>query len=98
MLIVVFAAASLETAVTVSKLKERLAKEMQEFELSGVLGENLQRADGMLSSIKPTSITSEQAFSTAGQFATKIRSQLGDNTLDALCFLRAYFQILKSSS
>lgn len=65
---------------------------MQEFEVNGALGENLQKSLAMLSSMKPTSIASAQAFSVAGQFVTKIRSSLGDETLDALCLLRAYFQ------
>ena len=75
-----------------STLKEILAKEMHDFEATGVLGQNLQTAKDMLASIKPTSIAAEQAFSVAGQFVTKFRSSLGDDTIDALCMLRAYFQ------
>ena len=48
----------------------------------------------MLASTKPTSIASEQAFSVAGLFVTKVRSSLGDDTIDALCMLRAYFQLV----
>ena len=81
-----------ETTRSSSSLKDAIVKEMQEFEVNGVLGENLQKSLAMLSSLKPTSIASEQAFSVAGQFVTKIRSNLGDETLDALCLLRAYFQ------
>ena len=81
-----------ETTRSSSSLKDDIVKEMQEFEVNVVLGENLQKSLAMLSSMKPTSIASEQAFSVAGQFVTKIRSNLGDETLDALCLLRAYFQ------
>ena len=77
-----------------ASLKEILSKEMQDFEVNNVLGENLQRARNMLASTKPTSIASEQAFSVAGLFVTKVRSSLGDDTIDALCMLRAYFQLV----
>ncbi|GFU45963.1 hypothetical protein TNCV_5102581 [Trichonephila clavipes] len=32
------------------------------------------------------------AFSSAGQFVTKIRSHLNDERLDELCFIKAYLQ------
>ena len=44
-----------------------------------------------LSGIPPTSVESERSFSATGLFCTKIRSSLGDKTLDALLFLRQYF-------
>lgn len=62
------------------------------FENGGTRGDFLQRAYEFLMTIKPTSVESERAFSAAGLFATKIRSRLGDETLDALCFLKSYFK------
>jgi hypothetical protein len=45
-----------------------------------------------LSSIPAASIESERAFSVAGDFATKIRSQLRDKTLDRFLFAKCYFK------
>ena len=42
--------------------------------------------------IKPTSVEAERTFSTSGNFATKIRSRLGDDTLSALVMLKRHFQ------
>ena len=47
-----------------------------------------------LDSIPPTSVESERAFSAAGLFITKIRSRLGDDIIDTLCFLKSYFKKL----
>lgn len=44
-----------------------------------------------LLTIPPTSVESERAFSSSGQFVTKVRSRLNDHTLNSLCFLRAHF-------
>lgn len=40
----------------------------------------------------PTSIESERAFSAAAYIGNKLRSIQGDETLNALLFLRSYFQ------
>jgi hypothetical protein len=45
-----------------------------------------------LQSIPPTSVESERAFSITGQFATKLRTKLADNTLDSLVFLKASYK------
>lgn len=50
--------------------------------------ENLYQA---LLTIQPTSTNSERAFSTSGNFMTKIRSRLNTDTLNALVFLKFYF-------
>ena len=41
-----------------------------------------------LKTIPPTSVEAERAFSSLGLFATKIRSLLQDDTLDALTFFK----------
>ena len=41
-----------------------------------------------LKSIPPTSVQCERAFSTTGQYATKVRSNLNDETLSSLVFLK----------
>ena len=58
------------------------------FEGGGIL----EQAYQYLLSIPPTSIEAERAFSAASYIGSKIRSQLGDDTLDALLFLRVHFQ------
>ena len=45
-----------------------------------------------LSTIPPTSVENERAFSAAGLFTTKLRTSLKPETLDTLCFLRAHLQ------
>ena len=73
-------------------LSIKIQKEMVLFENGGTRGDFLQRAYDFLMTIKPTSVESERAFSVAGLFAIKIRSRLGDETLDVLCFLKTYFK------
>lgn len=72
-------------------LMSTLRKEMALFESVGKRGHHLDLAYQYLMSIPPTSVESERAFSAAGCIGTKIRSRLGDATLDALLFLR-FFQ------
>ena len=45
-----------------------------------------------LQSIPPTSVESERAFSITGQFATKLRTKLADNTLNSLVFLKVSYK------
>lgn len=58
----------------------------------GTRGHNLDLAFKYLMSIPPTSIQSESVFSAATYIGNKLRSRLGDGTIDALLFLRSYFQ------
>jgi hypothetical protein len=73
-------------------LSSKIQKEMSLFENGGRRGDYLERTYSYLMTIKPTSVESERVFSSAGQFVTKIRSRLNDETLDELCFLKAYLQ------
>lgn len=52
---------------------------------------NLEQLYRALMTIKPSSVESERAFSAAGNFATRIRSRLGDKSLCVLVFLKNYF-------
>ena len=54
--------------------------------------ENLERLFTALKTIKPTSFEAERAFSALGYFANGIRSQMNDDTLNALIFLRKYYK------
>jgi hypothetical protein len=52
----------------------------------------LKKLFNALKSIPPTSVESERAFSITGQFATKLRTKLADNTLNSLVFLKASYK------
>lgn len=80
---------------TVQDNVKLIKREMTLFEDEGTRGIYIQQIYDLLLTIRPTSVESERAFSAAGQICTKIRSNLNDESLDALCFLRAYFQALK---
>lgn len=67
-------------------------KEMLLYETSKRRPENLERLFTALKTIKPTSVEAERAFPALGYFANKIRSQMNDDTLDALIFLRQYYK------
>lgn len=69
-----------------------IRKEMTLFECGGSRGKNLENVYQMLMSIPPTSVESERVFSSAAYLCSKIRSRLGDSTLDALVFLRSHFR------
>ena len=68
-----------------------IRQEMSFYEGGLVRGKYLQQAYNYFQTVQPTSVEPERAFSAASLFCTKIRSSLDDDTLDALCFLRAYF-------
>ena len=53
---------------------------------SGYLSDRLQKLKKALESVQASSVEAERAFSTAGRFVTKIRSKMGDSTLDSYCF------------
>lgn len=74
-----------------SGLKDIIRKEMNYFSDHGVKGKYLEIAFQSLLSIRPTSIESERAFSSASYFCTKVRSRLDDESLNVFCFLRSYF-------
>ena len=75
-----------------------LLKEMAVFELTKTFTNNLEMLCNGLMGIPVTSVEAEHSFSASSLFITKLRSSLSDNTLDALCILRAYFLLKKLSS
>lgn len=72
-----------------------IKKEMSFFETNGIRGKYLTLVYNYFLTIQPTSVESERAFSAAGLICTRIRSRLGDKSLNKLCFLRSYFNKLK---
>ncbi|KAJ2948892.1 hypothetical protein O0L34_g5823 [Tuta absoluta] len=73
-------------------LEKILKKEMTNFESDGVRGDYLTLAYKYMLTIQPTSVEAERAFSASGYICSSLRSRLGDDTIDTICFLRAYFQ------
>lgn len=71
---------------------KNIAKEMGVYEATGKRTDNLTLLFNALSTIPPTSIESERAFSAVGLFITKIRTRLEDKSIDHLCFLKHYFR------
>ncbi len=71
---------------------KNIGKEMNVYEATGKRTENLTLLFNALSTIPPTSIESERAFSALGLFITKIRTRLSDKSIDHLCFLKHYFR------
>ena len=79
-------------SATKKALLAAIKAEMAIFESKGTRGRLLQQTYDYLLSIPATSVEAERAFSVAGLFCTKVRSRLGDKSLDVLCFLRTYYQ------
>ena len=61
----------------------------------GDMTEKMSKLKTALLSIPPTSVESEQAFSAAGLFMTKLRCRMLPQTLNMFCFLRSYFLRMK---
>ena len=74
--------------------KEIISKELEYYKSSGELGPVLRSTKDALTSIPPTSVEAERAFSATGNFLTKVRSRMGNDTLSMLCFLRHHFKSL----
>ena len=65
----------------------QILKALNIFEIQGVLNYDLSLIKNALESIQPSSVLSERAFLTAGNFLRKRRSRIGDELLDALMIL-----------
>ncbi len=76
---------------TLSDVLHQVTREMAIFESTGELPACLQKIFRAIKTLPPKSVEAERAFSSAGRFITKIRSQLSNRSIDSLCFLR-YFQ------
>ena len=78
---------------SIDHLEKIVKREMVLFKARKSLPKNLRNLKKRLHSIKPTSVESERAFSAMNAFATKIRSPLNDDTMDAMIFLRHYYNV-----
>jgi len=75
----------------ISQLQTVIKQEMKLLKATGKRPSKLEQLFRALSSIPPTSVEPERAFSAAGLFATKLRSRLGDKSVNALGFLRSHY-------
>ena len=73
-----------------SEILQEVKREFAIFENSGQRPSMIDKVFHAIQSVPPTSVEAERAFSAAGLFITKIRSRLGDNAIDKLCFLRQF--------
>jgi hypothetical protein len=69
-----------------------IKREMDYFETVKIREKKLGPVFEYLSTIQPTSVKSERAFSATGLLCTKIHSSLNAGTLEAFCLLRAHFE------
>jgi len=77
---------------TTKGLQSLIENEMVSFRNQNIRGKYLSKALSHISTVQPTSVESERAFSAAGLIVTKFRSSLGDDSVDTICFLRAFFE------
>lgn len=73
------------------KLMSAIKSETALFDSSGRRGSFLRAVYSYLLTVPPTSVEAERAFSAAGLFVSKLHSRLGDQLIDKLCFLRAFY-------
>ena len=68
-----------------------ILKEINFFEITVQLTENLKLLKTALSIIKPMSTQNERNFSISGHFVSKKQSRLSDKSIDYLWFLKSHF-------
>ena len=85
-------AATQTLPIRVESITSKIQKEMLLFESGATRGNHLQKAYDYILPIWPKSVESEQAFSAARVLCSKNRTRLNDKMIDALSFLRRYFQ------
>ena len=72
--------------------KTTIVQEMKIYMATGKRTPNLNLLYNALTSIPPTSVGAERAFSAVGLFVPKLRTQLSDQSIDRMCFLKRYFE------
>ena len=68
---------------------KKLSKVFGSFEATHERSADLEKLHQALLTIAPTSVSSERAFSIAGN--SRRRARIKDGTVDNLCFLQSYF-------
>lgn len=80
-----------EPVPTVASKEKALEAELSVYDKIGTKGPLLQKILLVTRTVRPTTVECERAFSIAGAFCNKIRSRMSDETLNCLCFLKAYY-------
>jgi len=74
------------------QLQAAIKTEMALFATTGNRGRFLQLALDSLTTIPPTSVEAERAFSAAGILCSKLHLSLEDRMIDTLCILQLYYR------
>lgn len=69
-----------------------IKKEIQLYQATKKRPENLENLYRALTTIRPTSVEAERAFSVMGLFANKLRNRLNDDTLSAMMVLKNFYK------
>ena len=78
-------------------LESSVNGELSLYERHGQLGPILKNVLFITQTIRPTTTDCERVFSLAGNFCTKHRTRMSDDTLNTLVFLKSYFLTINSS-
>lgn len=76
--------------------EKMLRKEIDNYKECGIKGKIINSLENCLLAIKPTSVEAERSFSNAQQLCTKLRTNMSDQMIDSLSFLRSYYQTAAS--
>lgn len=74
----------------ISGIPKRSKSELSDihnFQQFGVLSERLNRAQSILSTVRPTSIDSERCFSVCGRLIAPLRTRLSDKKFETIIFI-----------
>lgn len=85
---------STDTSASSSELdiETQIKVEMALYDSGGKRPENLERVYNALLTIPPTSVEADRVFSASGYLCNHLRTSLKPDSIDALSFLRSYYQ------
>ena len=78
--------------IRVESITSKIKKEMFLFEIGATGGNYLQKSYYYILSIGPTSVVSQRLISAAGFLCSKTQTPFNEGMIDAMSFLKRYFQ------
>ena len=75
----------------VSQNQTEFEQELSRYEQLGEMSASMEQLCEAIKSIRVSSVEAERVFSVSGSVVTKIRTRLGDETVDNLVFLKKYY-------
>ena len=75
----------------VSQNQTEFEQELSRYEQLGEMSASMEQLCEAIKSIRVSSVEAERVFSVSGCVVTKIRTRLGDETVDNLVFLKKYY-------